>query len=90
MSDNLTKRQVDTRFSSLPGVEHGEYEAAADALEAKIARLKKLRLARDAAALAAPPKAVAVKKAAGRKKLKEQKKRPAVSLLDWLKKRRSA
>ncbi|MFZ0423229.1 MAG: hypothetical protein WAL80_10170 [Xanthobacteraceae bacterium] len=63
-----------------------EYEAAADALEDKIARLKKLRLARDAAALAAPSTAVAAKKKPGRKK-KPAPVSPAVLLSDWLKSR---
>lgn len=88
MSNILIKQRTDAQFRKLPGVEAGknarlEYEAAADALAAKIARLKELRLARDAAARAAPP-AAPVKKFRNKKK---QKKRAAVSLLDWLKSR---
>lgn len=86
MSNSLIKQRADAQFRRLPGVEDGnsaqsEYEAAADALAAKIAHLKELRLARDAAALAAPP-AVPAKKV-GRKT--KQKKTPAKSLVDWLK-----
>ncbi len=55
MSDNLIKRRADAHFSKLPGVEIGktittESEAVAAAVAAKSARLKELRLARDAAA----------------------------------------
>jgi hypothetical protein len=85
MSDNLIKQRADAHFSKLPWVEDGktamsEYQAAAAAVTANSARLKGLRLARDAAeqAPAAPAKKV------GRKK---QNKRPAVSLSDWLKAR---
>jgi hypothetical protein len=63
-----------------------EYDARANALSAKIARLKALRLARDAAILAAPLPAP-VKKAA------KTKKRPdidsAVSLPHWRKGRQA-
>jgi hypothetical protein len=88
MTNNLIKQRADAQFKKLPGAEDGksaqsEYEAAADALSTKIARLKELRLARDAAALAAPP-AVPAKKV---RKKKKQAKRPAVSLSDWLKNR---
>jgi hypothetical protein len=88
MSNNLIKQRADAQFRKLPGVEddnnaQSEYEAAADALAAKIARLKELRLARDAAELTAPP-AAPVKKI---RKKKTQKKRPATSLSDWLKNR---
>jgi hypothetical protein len=90
MSDSLIKRRADAHFSKLPGVEIGktittESEAVAAAVAAKSARLKELRLARDAAAQAAP--VIAVKKA-GKKNGK--KKRPAVSLSDWLKNRQVA
>ncbi|HUE10160.1 MAG TPA: hypothetical protein VMQ54_04450 [Steroidobacteraceae bacterium] len=85
MSDSLIKQRADAQFRKLPWVEGGktavsEHEAAAAAVTANTARLKGLRLARDAAEHAAPA-AVAVKKV-GRKK-----KRPAVSLSDWLKSR---
>jgi hypothetical protein len=103
MSNNLIKQRADAQFRKLPGVEDGnsaknsaknrvqsEYEAAADARVAKSARLKGLRLARDAAELAAPPPAVAVKKAGKNKKRKLQTKRAkgsALSLFDWMKSR---
>ena len=91
MSDNFIKQRANAHFKTLPVFDGGqpavsEYEAAADALETKIARLKELRLARDAAELAAPPKPVAAKKKPGRKK-KRAPVSPAVSLSDWLKSR---
>ena len=89
MPDSLTKRRADAHFSTLPGVEDGktimtESEAVAAAVAAKSARLKELRLARDVAEQGAP--AIPVKKP-GRKNGK--KKRPAVSLSDWLKNRQA-
>jgi len=94
MPDSLTKRRADLHFSKLPGVEDGktimtESETVAAAVAAKSARLKELRLARDVAEQAAP--AIAAKKA-GKKngKQKSKKKRPAVSLSDWLKNRQAA
>ncbi len=89
MADNSMKQRTNARFKTQPALEVGatelpEFEASADAIEDKIARLKKLRLARDAAALAAPPQAVAAKKKPGRKK-KRAPVSPAVSLSDWLK-----
>jgi hypothetical protein len=90
MTNNLMKQRADAQFRMPVEDELAQsgYEAAADALAAKIARLKELRLARDAAEPAAPPKASRVKKTgkkAGTKK--KQDKRPAESLLDWLKHR---
>lgn len=94
MSDSLIKRRADAHFSKLPGVDVGktimtESEAVAAAVVVKSARLKELRLARDAAEQAAP--AILVKKA-GKKNSKQnaKKKRPAVSLSDWLKNRQAA
>ena len=94
MLDSLIKRRADAHFSKLPGVDDGktimtESEAIAAAVAAKSVRLKELRLARDAAEQAAP--AIAVKKA-GKKngKQNDKKKRPAVSLSDWLKNRQAA
>jgi hypothetical protein len=86
MSDSLIKQRADAQFRKLPGAEGGktamsEHAAAAAAVTTNTVRLKGLRLARDAAEHAAPPAAVPVKKV-GRKK-----KRPAVSLSDWLKNR---
>jgi hypothetical protein len=94
MPDSLTKRRADAHFSKLPGVEAGktimtESEAVAAAVAAKSARLKELRLARDVAEQAAP--AIAVKKASKKTgKQNGKKKRPAVSLSDWLKNRQAA
>ena len=98
MSDSLTKRRADAHFSTLPGVDDGktimtESEAIAAAVAAKSARLKELRLARDAAEQAAP--AIPVKKAGKKNSKKDGKengkeKRPAVSLSDWLKNRQAA
>jgi hypothetical protein len=88
MPENSIKRRTFAPVKKRPAFEAGntalrEYEAEADAIEDKIARLKKLRLARDAAALDAPPKAVAAKKKPGRKK-KPAPVSPAASLSDWL------
>jgi phage terminase large subunit-like protein len=91
MADNFIKQRANAQFKNPPAIDSGkpvmsESEAAADALAAKIARLKELRLARDAAELAAPPQPVPVKK-----KVRSKKKRapaaPAASLSDWLKDR---
>jgi hypothetical protein len=94
MMDSLIKRRADAHFSTLPGVDDRktimtESEAVATAVAAKSARLKELRLARDAAEQAAP--AIPAKKA-GKKSGKQtaKKKRPAVSLSDWLKNRQAA
>jgi hypothetical protein len=94
MLDSLIKRRADAHFSKLPGVDVGktimtDSEAVAAAVAAKSARLKELRLARDATEQAAP--AIAVKKA-GKKDSKKngKKKHPAVSLSDWLKNRQAA
>ena len=94
MLDSLIKRRADAHFSKLPGVDVSktimtESETVAAAVAAKSARLKELRLARDVAEQAAP--AIAVKKA-GKKNGKQngKKKRPAVSLSDWLKNRQAA
>ena len=60
MSSISIKQRAERNFESRRGSRmatavQSDYEAAADALTAKIARLKELRLARNAAALAAPP-----------------------------------
>jgi hypothetical protein len=103
MSSYSIRQRANAQFRTLPAAEDGnggngakeaqsDFEAAADALEAKIARLKELRLARDAAVLAAPP-AAPVKKAGKkkmqkpRKKQKTQQERTGISLLDWMKSR---
>ena len=94
MLDGLIKRRADAHFSKLPGVDDSktimtESEAIAAAVAAKSMRLKELRLARDAAEQVVP--AIPVKKA-GKKngKQSDKKKRPAVSLSDWLKNRQAA
>ena len=94
MLDSLIKRRADAHFSKLPGVDDGttimtESESIAAAVAAKSVRLKELRLARDAAEQAAP--AIPAKKS-GKKNSKKngKEKRPAVSLLDWLKNRQAA
>jgi hypothetical protein len=95
MLDSLIKRRADAHFSKLPGVDDGktimtESDAIAAAVADKSARLKELRLARDAAEQAAP--AIAVKKS-GKKNGKpngKKKRPPAVSLSEWLKNRQAA
>jgi hypothetical protein len=92
MSDKAVKPPANAPFKALPAFDvgltaHPEYEAAAGALEDKIARLKKLRLARDAEALAAPPKAIAAKKKKPGRKKKPAPVSPAASLSDWLRNR---
>jgi|SRR5271155_221643 len=99
MSNSPIKQRADAQFKKPPWVEddnsaQSTYEAAADALAAKIARLKELRLARDAAERAAPPQAIAAKKPAKKaankvSSKKQQKERPGVSLADWLKSRQA-
>ena len=76
MSDSLIKRRADLHFSTLPGIDDGktimsESEAIAAAVAAKSARLKELRLARDAAEQAAP--AILVKKAAELQEERQEK-----------------
>jgi hypothetical protein len=92
MSSISINKRADDQFKKLTRIEDGhngptEYEVRADALSSKIARLKALRLARDAAILAAPPAPAPVKKAG------KKKKRPAitsaVSLSDWRKSRQA-
>ena len=60
MSSVSINKQADDQFKKLTRTEDGrqgptEYEVRADAITAKIARLKALRLERDAVILAAPP-----------------------------------
>jgi hypothetical protein len=89
ISSIQVNKRADDQFRKLTRIEDGgpsEYEVRADALSSKIARLKALRLARDAALLAAPPP-VPVKKTG------KTKKRPApstaVSLAHWRKGRQA-
>jgi hypothetical protein len=90
VADNSIKQRANAQFKKLPGAEDrktvlSESQAVAAAVAAKTARLKELRLARDAAELAAPPKPVPAK--TKKKKIAKKEKRPDVSLSDWLKKR---
>jgi hypothetical protein len=90
VADNSIKLRANAQFKKLPGAEDrktvlSEAQAGAAAVAAKTARLKELRLARDAAELAAPPKPAPAKK--NNKKTAKKKKRPDISLSDWLKKR---
>jgi hypothetical protein len=64
-----------------------EYEAEAAAVRAKMARLKELRLARDAAG-GGPP--APVRKSAKVKKSAKPEKRSTGSLSDWLKDRENS
>ena len=71
MADNSKKNAANVQFNKLQRAEDGkrammEYEAAAAANRAKTARLRELRLARDAELAANPPPPV--KKPAKKKK----------------------
>ena len=73
MSNISINKRADDQFKKLTRIEDGnkgptEYEVRADALSSKIARLKALRLARDAALAAAPPAPAPVKKAGKKQK----------------------
>jgi hypothetical protein len=75
MADHSKKDKANVEFRKLQKAEDGkkamsEYETEAAAVRAKTARLKALRLARDAAQPPAPPKAAAAKtkKPAAKKK----------------------
>ena len=89
MADRLSKDDAQKQFAKLQRAEDGkkamsEYEAEGAAMREKTARLRALRLARDAEIAAAPPTAPAKKKAAkGGKGAKADK----GSLADWLKDR---
>ena len=63
-----------------------EYEASAAATRAKTAKLRALRMAREAAELAAPkpPAKTKAKAKAGAKSAKTKKKVPDGKLADWL------
>ena len=65
----IKKQQADAQFRKLQRAEDGkkamaEYEASVTAVRAKTAKLRELRLARDAAELAAKPAVVAKAKPA--------------------------
>ena len=85
MSDDSKKNQAEAQFRKMQRAEDGkkamsEYEAGVAAVRAKTAKLKALRLAREAEIAAAPPVAAPAKKA------KKTKAAP-VMLSDYLKDR---
>ena len=61
-----------------------EYEASAAATRAKTEKLRALRLAKEAAELAAPKPPAKTKAKAGAKSTKTKKKVPEAKLADWL------
>lgn len=61
-----------------------EYEAGAAATRAKTEKLRALRLAKEAAELAAPKPPAKTKAKAGAKSAKTKKKAPDGKLADWL------
>jgi uncharacterized membrane protein YdbT with pleckstrin-like domain len=61
-----------------------EYEASAAATRAKTEKLRALRMAREAAELAAPKPPAKTKAKAGAKSTKTKKKAPDGKLADWL------
>lgn len=86
MADRSKKDEANVQFKKLQRAEDGkkamsEYEADAVAVRAKTARLKALRLARDAADAMAAPKVVTAPK---KKPAKAPKEKPA-TLSAWLK-----
>ena len=86
MADNPKKHLADAQFRKMQRADDGkkamaEYETAAAATRVKTARLKELRMARDAAEQAAAPPAAPAKK-------RTRKAKPASGKLsDWLKER---
>jgi hypothetical protein len=86
LADNSKKDEANVQFKKLQRAEDGkkamsEYESEGAAVQAKTARLRALRLARDAAEAAAAPKAVAGPK----KKAARAKKEKPATLSTWLK-----
>ena len=86
MADRSKKDEAHLQFKKLQRAEDGkkamsEYESEGAAVRAKTARLKALRLARDAAEAEAAPKAAAASK---KKAVKPKKAKPA-TLSTWLK-----
>ena len=86
MADSSKKDEANVQFKKLQRAEDGkkamsEYESEGAAVRAKTARLKALRLARDAAEAEATPKAAAASK---KKAVKPKKAKPA-TLSTWLK-----
>jgi hypothetical protein len=87
LADQSKKDAADIQFQKLQRAEDGkkamsEYEAAEAAVRAKTARLKALRLARDAAAAAAPPQETP---AARKKPGRQIKQKTSATLAQWLK-----
>jgi hypothetical protein len=93
MADRSNKDEAQKQFAKVQRAEDGkkamsDYEAEGAAMRAKTARLRALRLARDAEqAAAAPPPAPAKKKAAKGGKGTKSAKADNGSLSDWLKDR---
>ena len=90
MADNSKMIQANSKFKKLQRHEEAkknvaEHEASEAAIRAKTARLKALRLARDAALAAEKPVTPVPVKKKPAKKAKE----PSVNLSDWLKDRQS-
>ena len=91
MANNSRKDEAQSQFKKVQRAEDGkkamsEYESERVAVLAKTARLKALRLARDAAELAAAPKVVAPAKKKAGKATKSAKatKGSTGTLSDWL------
>jgi hypothetical protein len=87
LADVSKKNQADGQFKKLQRAEEGkkalsDYEADVIATRAKTARLRELRLAREAAEQAAAPKVLAKAKSSGPKG--KTVKRPAAKLEDFL------
>ena len=86
MADSSKKDEANVQFKKLQRAEDGkkamsEYESEGAAVRAKTARLRALRLARDAAEAEAAPKEVATPK---KKSAKPKKAKPA-TLSAWIK-----
>jgi len=89
LADDSRKQQADAQFRKVQRAEDGkkamaEYEASVAAVRAKTAKLRELRLARDAAEKIAAPVASAPAKKDVAKKSAKKAKRPAGSLANWL------
>lgn len=87
MAIRSKKDEANVQFDKLRRAEDGkkamsEYEAEGAAVRAKTARLRALRLARDAALLTAPPEEIAV---TTKKKPAKQAKGKTATLAQWLK-----
>jgi hypothetical protein len=94
MANNSKKDEAQSQFKKVQRAEDGkkamsEYESERVAVLAKTARLKALRLARDAAEQAAPKVVAPVKKKAGKAtkttKASKSAKSSTATLSEWLK-----